>query len=117
MTNAGSVSVLSETEAFTGASGGVWVFGNLMLVGGRCVGFLFGGQPTLIVFPKGTSVAGRGRGLVISVAGVQLRLGDRFTAGSRESESRSLSSYGNLDDQAPAECRDYKALPVDEFQA
>jgi hypothetical protein len=115
--NAGTVSVLTETDAFTGAAGGVGVDGSLTLVGGRCVGFGFGGRPTLIVFPKGTSVTGSGQDLIISVAGVHLRLGDHFSAGSRENESRSLSSYGDLDHQTPAACQTYKAMPVDEFVA
>ncbi|HET6165598.1 MAG TPA: hypothetical protein VFE07_02110 [Marmoricola sp.] len=113
--DAGGVTVLAETERFTGLARGVGVFGTLELVKGRCVGFTFGGQPTLIVFPGGTAVHGRGRNLVVSVGDVELRLGDHFEAGSRENGSRALSNFGDLDRQTPARCRSAKALPVEEF--
>lgn len=113
--NAGPVSVLRETEPSTGASGGVGVFGRLRLIGGRCVGFTFATEPTLIIFPDGTSVSGKGDQLVITVNGTPLHLGDRFTAGSRNSGSRPLSEFGDLSDQVPSVCKKYKALPVDGF--
>jgi hypothetical protein len=112
---AGTVSVLKETGQFTGSSAGVGVGGRLVLVGGQCVGFIFGTAPTLIHFPNGTSVSGSGQQLVISVEGVSLHIGDRFEAGSREGESRPLSDFGDLDQQAPGPCQKYHALPVSEF--
>jgi hypothetical protein len=59
VTNAGSLSVFSETDTFNGASGGVGVGGTLTLVIGRCVGFLSSATSPTDRVPQGTSVAGQ----------------------------------------------------------
>ena len=108
--DAGGVSVLRLNENFEGASGGVGVFGSLQLVGHRCLGFVMGNEPTLLVFPPGTSVTGSGASVVIHVQGTTLRLGDRFSGGSMFNEPEPLSFFGGLGTEVPSSCRELRAV-------
>lgn len=108
--DAGGVSVLRLNGNFGGASGGVGVFGSLGLVGHHCVGFVMGSEPTLLVFPPGTSVTGSGSDVVIHVQGTNLRLGDHFSGGSLFYEPKSLSLFGDLGTEVPSSCRELRAV-------
>lgn len=114
--HAGDIAVLMETEPFTGAVAGMGVDGRLAVVDG-CVGIAGWGR--VAVFPPSTSVTGTtADDLVLTIDGVTLRLGDHFTAGTRGSaDGYPLSTYGDLDDQAPDSCRDTQAVQLDEFQS
>ncbi|GCD89230.1 hypothetical protein [Nocardioides sp. LS1] len=111
--DAGGVSVLVLNEVGTGGSAGVGIFGELRLVGERCVGFVMGLETALLVFPPHTSVSGSGPDVVIHVQGTDLRLGEHFTGGARSGAPEPLSHFGALRDQIPSSCR---GLPAVAFQ-
>src|SRR5690242_16314539 len=82
----------------------------LQLVGHNCVGFEFGTEPTMLAFPPGTKVTGRGRDIVIHVAGGEdLRLGQDFSGGSWFDEGEPASVF-DLETKVPAPCRDLKVV-------
>ena len=110
----GEVAVLLETEPCCESGGGVGIGGVLSVVQG-CVGFVSGGEPTVIVFPAGTSVRGQGVEMVLTVGGKAFRIGDRFDAGSRSAGTGTLAEFGELDEQAPASCHGLAVRALEEF--
>lgn len=82
----------------------------LQLVGDNCVGFKFGTEPTLLAFPPGTKVTGKGHDIVIHVAGGEdLSLGQDFSGGSWFGEGEPASIF-DLETEVPAACRDLKVV-------
>ncbi|GAB3766296.1 hypothetical protein FB382_001900 [Nocardioides ginsengisegetis] len=108
--DAGGTSVLVLKELGEGGSAGVGIFGDLRLVGERCVGFVMGLETALLVFPPHTSVSGSGADVVIHVQGTDLRLGEHFTGGSRSGAPEPLSHFGDLGKQIPSSCRGLPAV-------
>jgi hypothetical protein len=117
-TDSGDVSALVEQKPFTKAVAGVEVGGKLVLVANRCVGFVWQhNDPTVIVFPAGTSVTGHGQNVVIHVNGENLGLGDGFAAGTSGPGARSVAGLeSSLVDPAPGACRDSPVVSLDQFQ-
>ncbi|MDO9439899.1 MAG: hypothetical protein Q7T73_03320 [Beijerinckiaceae bacterium] len=109
---AGDVAVLKETEPFSGDVGGMGVSGTIAIVDG-CVGVA--GSNQVIVFPPSTEVKGSGDDLVLTVDGIELRVGDAFDAGTRGSDGASLDDFGDLAEEAPESCRDNEAVQLEEF--
>jgi hypothetical protein len=110
----GDVAVLLETEPCCESGGGIGIGGVLSVVQG-CVGFVSGGEPTVIVFPVGTSVRGQGDRMVLTVGGKKFRIGDKFGAGSRNAGTGTLADFGQLAEQAPASCHGLAVRPLEEF--
>jgi hypothetical protein len=116
--DSGDVSALVEQTPFTKAVAGVEVGGKLILVANRCVGFVWQhNEPTVIVFPAGTSVTGRGQDVVIHVNGETLSLGDGFAAGTWGPVATSVAGLeGSLVDPVPEACRDSPVVSLNQFQ-
>lgn len=113
---AGSVSVLMETEHYTGEVAGMGITGKLGIVGGKCVGFVSSSPRVLVLFPPGTTVTGDyPRDLIIHSGKADLHIGDNVDGGTRLNEEprADLSKFGDLESQVPAPCRKFQALPVD----
>ncbi len=112
---ADGLALLKETEMFTGDEGGFGLGGYLSVVAGKCLGFAFNGDDTLILFPPDATLSADSKGkIAVKVGGMKLHLGEKFEAGARQHPGH-LSAFGDLADQAPAACRHLPAMPVDEF--
>jgi hypothetical protein len=110
----GDVSVLVETQEFSGSSAGVGIGGTLQLVGSRqCVGGMQGGQTVLLLFASPTRVVDVGDEAVLDVNGVRLRIGDHYDGGNRWGSLARLSDFGDLQSQVPDACRDLPVVPFD----
>ncbi len=108
-TDTGGVAVLVMQDTPSN-SVGAGIMGALSLVGHRCVGFDWAGHSTLLAFPPGTSVTGKGRDIVIHVkGGSDLRLGQSFSGGSLSTVAQPVSNV-DLTADVPPRCQGFKVL-------